>query len=360
MIEAIYVDDEPKAAQTQKIKEFLTSDDLNCELRDPPADISEASKWNPDILFVDYNLAHAETEFDGRHISYSGNSLATELRNRSPFCPIILVSRENILSGRGSHLTTSGSDLDLIFYKNDIINHRDETLQYILELHEAYMQLKEIKNLPWSKVLDKLGADEDEQRKIREAFPPVSKGRRWYVPTTIEWIRTVLIGYPGILYNSLHASARLGITELSFLSPAILDIFASAKYKGLLAGFGERWWADRLVAKATEIIIEANVDGPFSVAFAEAYEQMSREKLEPSRCVFDNEPVADQVCYILKKPVKRDNSIVYYPDSRPPVMDPARVSIKAIQESDDFDEDLVEASSFSVVKRIWDRGERCT
>lgn len=352
MIQVIYVDDELDNPLTRMIANLMTTNQVKCELRLPPPDLAEVANWDMDIFLIDYDLASAKV--DDRLIGYSGNSLATEVRNKKPSCPIILVSRKDVLSDRGLHITTGRSDLDLILYKNDILNNKEKSLQDILTLHDAYVQLIEIQNQPWSKVLDKLGADQDESRKIREAFPPIEHGHQWFVSTTIEWIRSVLMGYPGILYDSLHASARIGITNDAFLSETVQELFADAEYKGLLAEFGKRWWSDRLLTIAKRTMMDANVSAPVSEGFVEAFERTKQKKLESTQCIVDGEPIADQICYILKQPVKRKNSILYYPDSRPPIMDAARVSIKAIRESDDFDEDLVEASSYDVVKEIWD------
>lgn len=364
MTKAIYVDDEHDDNYTTTIKELLEASGVDCELRNPPLDLAEVDEWELDMFIIDFDLASAQVE--GKHIGYRGNTLATELRNKKPFCPIVLVSRRNIIRENSPHLTTDRSDVDLILFKNDVLGNEKKISQQILALQDAFAELAQLHEQPyppWSKVLDKLGSDEDESTKLREAFPPISeeytdderndKRHIWYVPPTIEWIRTVLIGYPGILYDSLHASARLGITKESFLSEEVQRFFAGAEFKGLLAGYAKRWWADRMVSTAKRLMIDTKVDGPVSLRFADAFKETREQKLEPSRCVFDKEPVADQICYILKKPVKRENSIIYYPDSRPSIMDTARVSINAIRDSDDFDDNLVEASSYTTIKEIW-------
>ena len=364
MITAIYVDDQKDDDQITRIAELLTTDDITCKLTKPLGDIGEIGNLDADIFLIDYDLGTAE--HCGKNISYRGNSLGTEIRNIKPVIPIVLVSRRNVLGTLDLQLTTGRSDFDLILYKNDILDDPKRALQQLLALHDGYMRLTRIKGQSWSKVLGEIGADEDEGRRIREAFPPLDKihtdeehtdeKHRWYVPSTIEWIRTVLMEYPGILYDSLHASARLGITEASFLTEAVQKLFAYAVYTGPLAEFGKRWWVDRLVRIATQTIIDANVEGPISEGFVEAYELVRHQKLERARCVEDREPVADQICYILRQPVKRENSIIYYPDSRPPIMDAARVSITGIKK-DEFDEALVEASSVDVVRDVWDNGQ---
>ena len=353
MVQLLYVDDEYNHRLTRRIQELLTTNGMACDLTGPKHDLVAIEDSDVDIFLIDYDLAVAKP--DNRPIGYHGNSLATEIRNKKPTNPIILVSRRQIIDSLYLHLTTDGSDFDLILFKNDILDNAEKTRQQILALHDGFTQLAELHGQSWSQVVEKLGASEETTRKLREAFPPIDEKRRWYVPQTIEWIRTVLMGYPGILYDALHASARIGIAKESFISPAIRKIFADAEYKGPLAGFGERWWSDRLVGIATQTIIDANVEGPISEGFVKTYKGAGQQKLQPSRCVVDDKPGADQICYILRQPVKRENSIIYYPDSRPSVMDAARVSITAIEENDSFDEALVEASSIDVVNEILDK-----
>lgn len=352
MIHIIYVDDEPENPLTRMVHDLMTvPGEMECELRKPPPDLAEVANWELDIFLIDYDLAAAKV--DDRLIGYSGNSLATEVRNRNPSCPIVLISRKEALSSRKLKLTTARSDLDLILYKNEILEHKKRAQTQILTLYDGFARLKEIYGQPWASVLDEMGVTAEEARKIREAFPPIEHGHSWDISTTTEWIRCVLMNYPGILYDELFAAARLGISLQSFVSEPVRNQFSSAEYTGIFRGFGKRWWGERLLQRAKELMLEANVDGPVSQNFAAAFYALTGLELDLSLCVVDGTSGADQICHILRRPVKRQNSILYYPDSRPPVMDPARVSIKAIRESNRFDEDLVDAESFDVVKRIW-------
>lgn len=359
MTVAVYVDDEHDDPDTQRIARFLQRNKFRCDLVAPTHDFAEIANLNADFFLLDYNLAAFRP--DEKHIGYHGNSLATEIRNRNPTRPIILVSRTQIIDSPNLHLIGDRSGVDLVLFKRDILNYEDRALQCILTLLDGYghlAALQESKDPKWSDVLDSLRADKDGSSRIREAYPPIDKEGRCYIPSVIRWIRTVLMEYPGILYDSLHASARLGITEESFVSEPMQGFVEGAVYTGPLAGFGKRWWADQLVEIATNAIIDTNLDGPISLSFIEAYSRTGRgkqQKLEPSLCVVDERPGADEVCYILQQPVKRENSIIYYPDSRPPIMDSARVSIKAIKEKDSFDESFVEASSIDLVNEIWNR-----
>jgi len=353
MVQMLYVDDEHNERLPQEIQRLLTSNGLTCRLTGPSRDLAEIADSDEGIFLIDYDLATAKLDYGP--IGYHGNTLATEIRNKKPTSPIVLISRRQITETLDLHLTTERSDFDLILFKNDILDDAKNAQRQILAIYDGFTQLVDLQGQPWSKVVKKLGASEEATRSLREAFPPIDE-KRWYVPPTIEWIRCVLMGYPGILYNSLHASARIGLSKDSFLSPSVQKLFASAKYNGPLAAFGDRWWSDRLVGIATQTIIDANVEGPISECFLEAHGKDGPQKLEPSRCLVDKTPGADQICYIFQRPVKRENSIIYYPDSRPSIMDAARVSTCAIKK-DDFDETLVEASSIDVVEQIWNQSQ---
>jgi hypothetical protein len=60
---------------------------------------------------------------------------------------------------------------------------------------------------------------------------------------------------------------------------------------------------------------------------------------------------------VLRKPVKREFSLPYHPDSRPAVMDEARVSYKAIRESNDVFEEFFDEQHRQLVRKIQDAAE---
>lgn len=353
MINAIYVDDEKDNPLTRTICNLLNETGrIQCDLKDPPADFSKIAEWNLDIFLIDYDLAYAKV--DNKLIGYSGNSLATEVRNKKPACPIVLVSRKDALTAHGLNITTARSDLDLVLYKQDILSNKSKFQTDILTLYDGFKSLAEISGQPWSAVLELMQASPDESRRMREAFPPIEEGHRWFIPETAEWIGNVIIRYPGILYDDLHAAARLGISVSAFLNDTVQASFNRARYTGIFSGFGRRWWTDRLLQIAKKEMISAEISGTISEGFATAYQKLHEHPLELSVCTVDETPVADQICYIRREPVKRQNSILYYPDTRPPIMDAARVSLKAIRESNEFNEDLVDAESYDIVKELWE------
>ena len=75
--------------------------------------------------------------------------------------------------------------------------------------------------------------EEDEEEKIGDAAPPLLKengGVTWFVAEIGQWIQEVLLAYPGILYDSLHAATYLGITVAVLLSADLRALFKQARY----------------------------------------------------------------------------------------------------------------------------------
>jgi hypothetical protein len=68
--------------------------------------------------------------------------------------------------------------------------------------------------------------------------------------------------------------------------------------------------------------------------------------------VWDGTEGAEAVCYVLHEPVKLSHSLRYYPDARPSVMDPARVSYRAIYADDSFDEELLDSSGQDMLEQV--------
>jgi len=130
-------------------------------------------------------------------------------------------------------------------------------------------------------------------------------------------------------------------------------LFQAAKYTGIFHSYRSRWWRNRLFRIAQGVIFKHKLRGTLFEQFSQAFELETRQQLTPALCVYDGTPVADWVCSVLAQPVKQRNSLPYYPDSRPAVMDQARVSFKAIKESCDFDENLVDAEGYQMIAELW-------
>lgn len=353
-IKVLYIDDEitRPGRDAQKIQELLNKEgEFECELSLPPRVFSDLPTKLPDALLVDLDLGTAPV--NGEPVSYFGSTLAAEMRMRHPSCSIVLVTRPNVIAGKSSLLEES-MDVDLIVLKDEINRNPDGVRARIVALIQGFRDLGVIAGQEWQSVLRLMRASKDEASLLREAAPPL-EGKQWNIPQVARWIRNVVMRFPGILYDTLTAATRLGISEEAFRNPSAQELMEPAKYTGVFGTYKERWWRDGVFSIAQSLILEQGLRGPVFQKFAEAFDARFGEKLDPAICIYDGTPIADWVCYIYGKPVKQRNSIPYYPDSRPAVMDQARVSFKAIQESNDFDESLVDSDSFeTVVKKLWE------
>ncbi|HEU0143286.1 MAG TPA: hypothetical protein VFQ47_00740 [Nitrososphaera sp.] len=307
-----------------------------------------------DALMVDLDLSGAREGSDP--VNYHGSTLASEMRMQHPACPIILVTRPHLTATKWQqeYLRQSNS-LDLIINKDDVISEPDEQRHAISALAAGFKSLDRISGQDWehSLVRGLMEATESEENQLREAAPPVSNNQ-WNVPQAAKWIREVVMGFPGILYDDLTAATRLGITLDSFKNPQVQEMMDSSRYRGVFGEYQERWWRNRLLNVAQTIMLECGVSGPVSDQFREAFGIQFSIGLDPAICIVDGTPTADWVCHVLRKPVKQQNSVPYYPDSRPSVMDQARVSFAAIKGSNAFDETLVDADSLDLVHALWE------
>lgn len=354
-IKVTYVDDEIGVANrdAEKIRDLLEDPGkFECILEQPPKSFSYLRPKLQDALLVDLDLSGVPAN-GGQAVDYLGNSLASDVRMHNPGCPIILITRPHILGEEWQkQFLQESNDLDLIIYKNDVLRNPSEERAKIEDLVQGFKALHEVYGQEWEAVVKLMGADDEESNLLREAGPPVAQGR-WNLPQASRWIRTVIMRFPGILYDDLTAATRLGISLDSFRLPSLQDYLKPARYTGVFGNYQTYWWRGRLFGLAQRFLLENDVKGPFSQHFGDTYSRVSKEKINPAICIFDGTPIADWVCHIYKEPVKQKNSIPYYPDSRPQGMDQARVSFKAVQESEEFDLSLVDAESHELVKSMW-------
>jgi hypothetical protein len=202
----LYIDDEidRPGRDAQKIRERLhLPGEFECELRPPPKNFSDLPTI-PNALLVDLELSTAPSS--GEPVSYWGNTLASEVRMRNPACPIILVTRPQIITGKSQYLEENTA-IDLILYKDEINRNPDQERAKILALVEGFQALENISMQEWQKVLALMKANQDEANSLREAAPPLEHGQ-WNIPGVARWICRVVMGFPGILYDDLTAATR--------------------------------------------------------------------------------------------------------------------------------------------------------
>jgi len=343
----VYYIDDQSTDHARRYKERLDrAEGFECKLLPPPemAQLDELAAATPDLFLVDYELNLVQE--DGTKSPYQGSTLAAAIRERLPDCPIVLITRETILAHldhqRRRQLVGHTQAYDEMILKESLDDALEDTRQQLISIAEGFKQLSQTESKTWASLVSALNATESEAADLREASPPLERAE-WIITGAAHWIRKIVLEFPGILYDSLNAATRLGISEESFLRREVQEVLASAKYTGVFEISHNRWWKGRLFKIAQDMAAQSGIRGPINRTFIQACEKTLGADLEPSICVWDHQPVADWVCYILQKPVKIRHTFRYYPDNRPSVMDNARVSFRAMRESRQFYPDLLDA-----------------
>lgn len=326
------------------IQVFPPHPELNLDaLRQPP----------PDLFLVDYELTREQP--GGLHANYQGGTLTTAIREKLPEHPIVLITRKSlVIWNRDKHIMEASQTFDDVVYKDDISTDPEGIIDRLVSIVEGFRVLASKENRDWKALMDVLGATGDEERLLREAAPPPPP---WQVFETARWIRNVILAYPGILYDPLHAATALGIEKDAFLGKRVQKLVKDAKYVGMFSPPEGRWWRTRLFAAAVELARQKGIDGPINHTFAKAFEKRYKEELPQAKCIYSGKTPADWVCYILSEPVRIEYSLAYYPDSRPAVMDEARVSFQAIRESNEVHDELFDSESAKRLQEIRERPE---
>lgn len=296
---------------------------------------------DPDIVLVDFDLARRQP--DGVKATYTGAAFAASIRDKAPAIPVVLVSR-GALGKRLESRRDLSSGFDELIYKEEIKSDPRRVVRDLVELISGYQVLARTSSLRWTDLLDILGADgEAELEELRLSAGtagPRTSNQQWRVSEAAHWIRGVVLAYPGILLDELYAATLLGVDLQSFSNKRLQSTLATARYTGPFAQ-KDYWWKTRLLALISKRFAKAGTAGP-PQAFVDNWNASQQaDKLRRANCVYSKTEVADSVCWVLRRPVKREFSLPYQPDGRPQVMDEARVSFKAIAESAKFREELV-------------------
>lgn len=352
-----YIDDiQP---ETDKFSRLLSTNKflrVRPEYPPPKLVLTGILRDRPDLILIDYVLWSYEVA--GEAIPYLGGTLATRIREEYNEYPVILISRKSRFRRHGEGRGQLGAIDDVIF-KDDIEEDPLSVIRHLIGWIQDFEKLRSVKTRNWNSLARNLCANPNEFEKLKDALPSTYKSLfrrvaevKWSVPEVAHWIYRVLFRYPGIFYDTLHAATTLGISEKSFLNRKVQNLFDSAKYRGVFASLAPKWWRDRLLTSAFTLVRRARLDPVLSTSFAPAFMKIHKVRLEASRCVVTGEKHADTVCYILRKPVMREKTLEYFPDDRPRVMDPARVSYKAIVESTEVRDELFSDEGRKLLKKI--------
>jgi hypothetical protein len=329
----------------------LTDDGFRVTALAPPPDLAlgivQEQPW--DLFLLDYELMGAQP--GGEHANYKGGTLAVALREHLSDHPIVLFTRPGLVSpAERRRLLTALGVFDELVYKGEVDENPEAARRRLTALADGFARLRNSERT-WTAAVALAGATAEEGASLQEAAPPILGGL-WRVGDLASWLRHVLIEYPGILYDALYSSAALGITREAFERSEVQEFFAGARYNGAFRDVADRWWRGRLLKQALTIIGEEGIEGPVHQTFGPAFERATGVAVEPAPCIHCGETPADSVCLVLEQPVKTAHSLAYYPDPRPAAMDVARVSFRAIRESNDVDEELIDPNARHLLIQI--------
>jgi len=316
-----------------------------------PQDYTRIGQKNPDLFLVDYDLSIPDD--NGNVIGISGVTLATELRQKFSEIPIVLFTRKSVFKLQEyTNIKETLSSIDEIVYKQDVFRSESPNLGNLFELAVGFKKLRKIKTGHWSDLLKLIGAPQEDSDILSLCDPPVVPKQGWAAAAVAAWVRNVVLRYPGVLYDSVHAATFLGVSEKVFLSEPFQHMFESAQYSGIFTPHEKRWWKSKLQTVASHGMTKEEKELPLRVGFPTAWERTTKARIEKAKCVFSGESSAEWVCYILKQPVMIKYSLSYRPDNRPAVMDESRVSFEAIRTSNEFDERLLDPLGREMISQI--------
>ena len=330
--------------------------DANVEVNSflPPENLvlAQILETPADLYIVDYEL-DTEQKRSGTIAAYRGTTLAARLREVKPEIPIVLLTRSTLDLWTDNQRTVQAEGIfdEILFKDLDLsANNRCFTHKRLVALAQGYHTLRGLQPRSLEELLSSLKTDERGEQDVVQAQPPVDG---WSVFEAARWLRSTLLRYPGVLYDCKHAAVSVGISESSFNHEKVRELFAGAEYLGPFCAEQKRWWRHQLF----EILDRYSRSPCHSLSNGfEGFRTLLSESLglvvEPSKDGETGRGPADTVCYVLNVPIRVENSLPYRPDNRPRIMDEARVSFKAIRESNEVDERLLSEADRQIMRKI--------
>ena len=317
----------------------------------PPTGLDRAAAFEveADLYLVDYELDALQP--DESIANYRGTTLAARLRELKPESPIVLLTSKDLLAWTTERRVAEASNIfDDIVYKDQ--EFRDDTASVkakLLSLALNYRELRLCADRSVTALLDLLKTDEEGKEQALLSTPPDSG---WKAVEAARWVRSTLLGYPGVVYDCKYAAVALGISLKSFNTTGIREVFEPAKYRGLFCATQARWWRHTLFNIASQFSEVEGRQFGLREGFRLAAEQKLGFAIEQSTDEQTGEGPADTICYLLDIPIRIENSLPYHPDSRPRVMDEARISFRAVQERNDVEENHLDAFHRDLMSKI--------
>lgn len=346
----VLIEDEDRDRLADLLRK-IGGDDFEVTALPPPPDLNLDAVFavDGDLFLVDYVLDTLQS--DGSVAPYLGMTFAARLREERPTYPIALLTSSDLPAWTAARRTARvGATFDDILYKDTGLDANPvATHAKLISLAGGYLTLRDSADRSVSSLLTLLKTDNDGRENALGALPP---GDGWREFEAAHWIRSVLLRFPGVVYDEAHAATALGISLKGFKEPAIQRLLRPAEYQGPFSEEQPRWWRHTLFDIANRLRATTERSLGLREGFRLAASDEFGIDLDPSVDKESDTAPADTVCYLLQIPVRIETSLPYQPDARPAVMEKARISFKAIRERNDVEEIYVEAASRYRVEEI--------
>ena len=317
----------------------------------PPSDLdlSQILGANGDIYMVDYELDTRQP--DESIANYRGTTLTARLREVISEYPIVLLTRSDLPSWTSARrAATVGATFDSVLFKDtDLRSSQEASCTRLLSLAQGYKELRDSEDHTVFGLLELLNTDGVGQEQALESMPPDDN---WTAFEAAKWLRSVLLHYPGVLYNQTHAATALGLSVDSFNKPEVRELLEPAEYRGPFSQEERHWWRHNLFDIAYQYSRETLDTYALRRDFPSGAADALGLQLEPSNDPQTRRGPADTVCYLLDIPIRIETSLPYRPDARPPIMDEARVSFQAIRETNKVEEKYFDAANRTLMSEM--------
>ena len=316
----------------------------------PPGDLSlcKILEANADLFLIDYELDTPQPDDSIAH--YRGATLAARVREEKPEFPIVLLTRSSLGTWTSAQRTIrAGRTFDGVLYKDTHLRRdRDTARAKLVSLARGYEALRNSEDRTVSALLDLLQTDDVGREEALKAVPPDDG---WKAVEAAHWVRSILLRYPGVLYGLAFAATALGISIDSFNQAPMMELLKPAEYQGIFNEERQRWWRHRLFEVANDLCLASDR----TLGLREGFRAAAGERvgLDLGRSLdVETGDRADTVCHLLDIPTRIESSLPYRPDARPQVMDEARISFKAIRETNLVEENYLDSESKILLKDI--------
>ena len=153
---------------------------------------------NSDVILMDLDLS--KPDVNHRKSPFSGLTLATEIRQRKPYIPIVLFTRKRVFSDKLYSNVESKipSWVDATIYKNELFDG-EEKLIFLTKLIEGFEKLNNCKTKNFKTLLGLLKSPDEDYESIKSSDPPLNKkdGYSWTITDAANWIQYSILQYPG-------------------------------------------------------------------------------------------------------------------------------------------------------------------